>query len=131
MSLSHLLFLPQLELYGPRKSHPSDAPRRQEAKAIILHMGDVEDIDASAMQILGELVSSYSERGVGIYFTHLRKKEFEQMRLVGIPDMVSCNRGVLTTAWPPPLPPRCEERHERGGDARIRDPDWVVTLCVI
>lgn len=52
-------------------------------------MGDVEEIDASALQILGELVASYSERGVGIYFTHLRKKEFEKFRLVGIPDMVS------------------------------------------
>jgi hypothetical protein len=24
-----------------QKSHPSDAPRRQSAKAVILHMGDV------------------------------------------------------------------------------------------
>lgn len=31
----------QLELYGAQKSHPSDAPRRESAKAIILHMGDV------------------------------------------------------------------------------------------
>lgn len=31
----------QLELYGPQKSHPSDVPRRDNAKAIILHMGDV------------------------------------------------------------------------------------------
>lgn len=29
------------------KSHPSDEPRRESAKALILHMGDVEHIDAS------------------------------------------------------------------------------------
>jgi hypothetical protein len=37
----------KLELYGMQKSHPSDAPRRESAKAVILHMGDVEEIDAS------------------------------------------------------------------------------------
>ncbi len=31
----------QLELYGMQKSHPSDEPRRESAKAVILHMGDV------------------------------------------------------------------------------------------
>jgi hypothetical protein len=30
-----------------QKSHPSDEPRRDSAKALILHMGDVEEIDAS------------------------------------------------------------------------------------
>lgn len=34
----------QLELYGAQKSHPSDAPRRESAKAIILHMGDVSQL---------------------------------------------------------------------------------------
>lgn len=39
---SHGLYLTsQLELYGAQKSHPSDAPRRESAKAVILHMGDV------------------------------------------------------------------------------------------
>ena len=37
----------QLERYGMQKSHPSDEPRRDSAKALILHMGDVEEIDAS------------------------------------------------------------------------------------
>jgi hypothetical protein len=30
-----------------QKSHPSDEPRRDSAEALILHMGDVEEIDAS------------------------------------------------------------------------------------
>lgn len=31
----------QLELYGPHKSHPSEAPRRENANVIVFHMGDV------------------------------------------------------------------------------------------
>lgn len=41
------LLTAQLERYGMQKSHPSDEPRRDSAKALILHMGDVEEIDAS------------------------------------------------------------------------------------
>jgi hypothetical protein len=36
-----------------QKSHPSDEPRRDSAKALILHMGDVEEIDASLVFIQG------------------------------------------------------------------------------
>ncbi|WOO80799.1 Putative sulfate transporter [Vanrija pseudolonga] len=80
--------LRRLELYGPKKIHPSEAPRRSEAKAVILHMGDVDDIDASALQIIGELVQSYHERGVGIYFAHLRQHQLDKFRLVGITDLL-------------------------------------------
>ena len=41
----------QLERYGMQKSHPSDEPRRDSAKALILHMGDVEEIDASYVHL--------------------------------------------------------------------------------
>jgi hypothetical protein len=37
----------QLEIYGAGKFHPSDAPKRDEAKAVVFHMNDVEEIDAS------------------------------------------------------------------------------------
>lgn len=52
-------------------------------------MGDVDEIDASALQILSELVTSYHERGVGIYFAHLKKEHLEKFNLVGIPELVS------------------------------------------
>lgn len=80
--------LRRLELYGPKKSHPSDSPRRSAAKAVILHMGDVDDIDASALQILYELVTAYHERGVGIYFVHLKPQHLAQFHLVGITDLL-------------------------------------------
>jgi MFS superfamily sulfate permease-like transporter len=84
--------LRRLELYGPKKSHPSDSPRRKDAKAVILHMGDVDEIDASALQILSELVTSYHERGVGIYFAHLKREHLDKFNLVGIPELVSLAR---------------------------------------
>ncbi|BEI93842.1 uncharacterized protein CcaverHIS019_0603010 [Cutaneotrichosporon cavernicola] len=84
--------LRRLELYGPQKSHPSDAPLRESAKAVILHMGDVDEIDASALQILAELVHSYQERGVGIYFAHLHPQQLEQFRIVDIPQTLGPSR---------------------------------------
>jgi len=39
--------LRRLELYGPTKVHPSEAPRRQHANVVVFHMADVEKIDAS------------------------------------------------------------------------------------
>jgi hypothetical protein len=45
--LADLALLPQLELYGAEKSHPSEAPKRDNARVIVFHMNDVEEIDAS------------------------------------------------------------------------------------
>lgn len=39
--------LRRLELYGEKKAHPSEAPKRDECIAIVIHMSDVETIDAS------------------------------------------------------------------------------------
>ncbi|RXK40370.1 endoplasmic reticulum protein [Tremella mesenterica] len=80
--------LRRLELYGAEKSHPSDEPRREHAKALILHMGDVEDIDASATQILLELTSAYVERGVGVHFAHLRTSQMHKFEVAGITDLL-------------------------------------------
>lgn len=88
--------LRRLELYGPGKAHPSEAPRRDEATVLVIHAADMETIDASyvrapvewvalrtdcldptpsfcsAIAIFSELAKSYRARGVEIYFTHLR-----------------------------------------------------------
>ncbi|KAK4689920.1 hypothetical protein P7C73_g207, partial [Tremellales sp. Uapishka_1] len=80
--------LRRLELYGMQKSHPSDAPKRESAKAIVLHMADVEEIDASAVQILYELTKAYEERGVGLHFAHLRPAQLDMFGLVGINSLL-------------------------------------------
>lgn len=64
--------LRRLELYGMDKTHPSEDPRRQPAQHLVFHLADVESCDASATQILYELLETYQDRGVGIFVTHLR-----------------------------------------------------------
>jgi hypothetical protein len=70
-------------------------------------MNDVEDIDASsvhfaqqdrcgtyiriirALQIFSELAQSYKDRGVGLYFVHMRKSQLDAFVNIGIHDIVS------------------------------------------
>ncbi|GAA6053425.1 hypothetical protein JCM3770_005160, partial [Rhodotorula araucariae] len=56
--------LRRLERYGPQRAHPSEEPRRAEASVVIFHLADVADVDASALQIMRELVESYAARSV-------------------------------------------------------------------
>lgn len=94
-----------------QKSHPSDAPRRESAKSLILHMGDVEEIDASwvpstasgsrlhryrAIQILYELSKAYQERGTGVHFAHLREAHYRLFEIAGISDLVSLRISFYT-----------------------------------
>jgi hypothetical protein len=41
--------LRKLELYGLQPSHPSEAPRREQARVLVFHMADVESCDASCV----------------------------------------------------------------------------------
>ena len=43
----------------------------------------------SALQIVYELVKSYTERGVALYFVHLRSKQLKAFERVGLTDLVS------------------------------------------
>ncbi|KAK7036504.1 hypothetical protein VNI00_011701 [Paramarasmius palmivorus] len=77
--------LRRLELYGVRKSHPSDRPSRKEATTIVFHMADVDSCDAIAAQIILELAEEYRNRGVGIVFTHVQpglRSTFEKAGIV-------------------------------------------------
>ncbi|KAG7531952.1 hypothetical protein FFLO_03959 [Filobasidium floriforme] len=80
--------LRRLELYGADLVHPSEAPKRDHAHAIVFHMNDVEDIDSSALQIVLELVKSYKDRGVELYFVHLRSKQIKAFERVGLLDLL-------------------------------------------
>ncbi|KAF8331325.1 sulfate transporter family-domain-containing protein [Cantharellus anzutake] len=76
--------LRRLELYGPRKAHPSDPIRREEARAVVFHMSDVEKIDASAVQIFLQLTGTYKNRDVQVHFAHLKQKHLEAFRRAGM-----------------------------------------------
>jgi len=80
--------LRRLELYGTRKHHPSDTPSRGRANVLVFHMADVEIMDASATQIFLELLESSKERGVGLYFAHLREGPKRLWRKAGIMEVL-------------------------------------------
>ncbi|KIK97961.1 hypothetical protein PAXRUDRAFT_9859 [Paxillus rubicundulus Ve08.2h10] len=77
--------LRKFELYGAEPAHPSEDPRRQPTRVLVFHMGDVESCDASAVQILHELLEMYQNRGVHLFIAHLRpgiRKTFENAGIV-------------------------------------------------
>ncbi|ESK97250.1 endoplasmic reticulum protein [Moniliophthora roreri MCA 2997] len=76
--------LRRLELYGVRKSHPSDRPSRKEATSIVFHMADVDSCDAIAAQIILELAEEYRNRGVGLIFTHVQPPLRDTFEKAGI-----------------------------------------------
>ncbi|ORY73400.1 sulfate transporter family-domain-containing protein [Leucosporidium creatinivorum] len=76
--------LRRLERYGRGRHHPSDQPRRGEASVIIFHCVDVEDIDASALQLISELVGGYASRSVLIYWTQIQPVPLARLRKAGV-----------------------------------------------
>ncbi|WWC88093.1 uncharacterized protein L201_002997 [Kwoniella dendrophila CBS 6074] len=80
--------LRRLELYGHKKSHPSDEPRRESAKALIMHMGEVQEIDASGIQILYELSRAYHERGVAVHFASIKSGQIDKFKIVGLTELL-------------------------------------------
>ncbi|EUC62398.1 sulfate anion transporter [Rhizoctonia solani AG-3 Rhs1AP] len=90
--------LRRLELYGPTKAHPSEAPRRNDASVVVFHMSDVETIDASAVQIFKELVEQYRERGVRTFFAHLRQEQREKFEKAEIVEIIGEDHITETVA---------------------------------
>ncbi|KAG8929775.1 hypothetical protein FRC02_005088, partial [Tulasnella sp. 418] len=80
--------LRRLELYGPKKVHPSESPSRGQTNVVVFHMADVEHIDASAVQIFSELVTTYKSRGVQVHFAHLRAKQIKKFETAGLLDVL-------------------------------------------
>ncbi|PVF96042.1 hypothetical protein CPB86DRAFT_710075 [Serendipita vermifera] len=80
--------LRRLELYGGSVHHPGDEPRRQQAAVLVFHMADVETCDASATQIFMELVQTYRNRGVILYFAHLQGQPMRMFNKAGITKAV-------------------------------------------
>lgn len=80
--------LRRLELYGVDKRHPSEDPIRQEASALVFHLADVDSCDASAAQILHELLEEYQNRGVELYLTHVHQRVYKTFAKAGISDLI-------------------------------------------
>lgn len=90
--------LRRLELYGMIHSHPSEAPRRQQASDLVFHLADVEHCDASAVQIFYELLEEYKSRDVGLYITHLRSGPREMFLKAGVMQLLGADTFSETVA---------------------------------
>ena len=115
--------LRRLERYGRGRHHPSDRPRRAEASVIIFHCVDVEgrcqarlrivwtscsclsftDIDASALQLIYELVESYASRSVLIYWTQIQGAPLERLRKAGVLERSGGGKSISFSARVPQL----------------------------
>lgn len=65
----------RIEKLGSYWAHPSEHRRTDDVvrwHALILNCKGVPDIDAGAMQVLGEMVKEYSTRGTFVCFAKLR-----------------------------------------------------------
>ncbi|BGP44587.1 hypothetical protein JCM10450v2_000401 [Rhodotorula kratochvilovae] len=76
--------LRRLERYGHQRAHPSEEPRRAEASVVIFHLADVQEVDASALQIMRELVESYTARSVLIYWTQCSATVLHRLQQAGV-----------------------------------------------
>ncbi|KAI8880175.1 hypothetical protein K501DRAFT_191891 [Backusella circina FSU 941] len=83
--------LRRLELFGDMSIHPSESPRRTESYYTIFDVGSMPSIDASAVQILLEIVETYHERGIQVYFIRLREGPLSVFRKAGLLDLIDEN----------------------------------------
>ncbi|KAJ2963903.1 hypothetical protein NQZ79_g1077 [Umbelopsis isabellina] len=80
--------LRRLEVFGDMSIHPSENPRLRDTSFIIFDVSNMPQIDASAVQILFEIVESYHARGVEVYFVRLRDNALDLFIRSGLLDIV-------------------------------------------
>ncbi|KAG0662951.1 hypothetical protein C6P46_003039 [Rhodotorula mucilaginosa] len=76
--------LRRLERYGHGRHHPAEEPRRAEASVVIFDLSDVNEVDASALVILLEIVEAYSLRSVLVFWTQCHQKVLARLREAGV-----------------------------------------------
>ncbi|BGP12538.1 hypothetical protein JCM10213_007618 [Rhodosporidiobolus nylandii] len=72
--------LRRLERYGAKRHHPADEPHREEASVVIFQLADVAEVDASALQILKEVVDSYTARSALVYWCNCHPSVLARLR---------------------------------------------------
>ncbi|ORZ17108.1 sulfate transporter family-domain-containing protein [Absidia repens] len=80
--------LRRLEIFGDMSTHPSESPRLRESSYTIFDVGSMPYIDASAVQILMEIVMAYHARQVAVYFVKLRSRPLATFEKSGLLDLV-------------------------------------------
>ncbi|KAI7870542.1 sulfate transporter family-domain-containing protein [Spinellus fusiger] len=80
--------LRRLEQFGDMSVHPSESPRLGESSYAIFDVGNMPSIDASAVQILYEIVEAYHSRNVEVYFVRLRDQPMALFERSGLLPLV-------------------------------------------
>jgi MFS superfamily sulfate permease-like transporter len=80
--------LRRLEEFGDMDVHPSESARMSPIDNVIFDIETMEDIDASAVQILLEIIEAYHNRGVNVFFVKLRENQKKLFERAGIIDKV-------------------------------------------
>jgi MFS superfamily sulfate permease-like transporter len=55
---------------------------------IVFHLGDVDKIDVSALQILKEILQEYIDRHVIVWICHIKPSRYEVFKKAGIVSVV-------------------------------------------
>ncbi|KAI8984121.1 sulfate transporter family-domain-containing protein [Mycotypha africana] len=80
--------LRRLEQFGDMSIHPSESPRLGKLSYMIFDVDNMPEIDASAVQILYEIVEAYYARHVKVFFVRLRSQPTALFRKSGLYDVV-------------------------------------------
>ncbi|CAJ0768106.1 8031_t:CDS:2 [Entrophospora sp. SA101] len=80
--------LRRLEEFGDMSVHPSEDARMSPVRNVIFDIETMEGIDASAVQILFEIVEAYHLRDVNVYFVKLRSNQKKMFEGAGIIEKV-------------------------------------------
>ncbi|ORX88837.1 hypothetical protein K493DRAFT_341054 [Basidiobolus meristosporus CBS 931.73] len=72
------------EQYGDFRVHPSAKPYLYPIRNVIFEVENMTEIDASAIQILLEIVGEYLDRGIDVYFINLRPQHFKIFQSSGL-----------------------------------------------
>lgn len=84
--------LPRVASVGYQKRHPSEARERDHIRMLVFHLGDVERIDPSALQIFKEVLGEYQKRDVAVWICHVHPGRFDLLKLAGILDVIGLGR---------------------------------------
>ncbi|RIA97374.1 sulfate transporter family-domain-containing protein [Glomus cerebriforme] len=84
--------LRRLEEFGDMNVHPSEESRMSPIENVIFDIETMEDVDASAAQILLEIVVAYHQRGVNVFFVKLRENQKKLFKRAGIMNKVGSDR---------------------------------------
>jgi len=84
--------LRRLEMFGYKKRHPSAMREREDTRMIVFHLGDVDKIDVSALQILKEILQEYIDRHVIVWICHIKPSRYEVFKKAGIVGVVGEDR---------------------------------------